>query len=99
MMRTLLHFLLVISLSAAAFAKEKFQHSGPIQLDRDGEKWAEKTLRKLSLEEKIGQLFMIWARAEFLNVNSPQYLELRDQMHKYHVGSFDMTVRFEQPFL
>ena len=99
MMRTLLHFLLVISLSAAAFAKEKFQHSGPIQLDRDGEKWAEKTLRKLSLEEKIGQLFMIWARAEFLNVNSPQYLELRDQMHKYHVGSFAMTVRFEPPFL
>jgi len=99
MIRALLYFLLVISSSALAFAKQKFQHSGAIQLDRDGEKWAEKTLRKLSLEEKIGQLFMIWARAEFLNVNSPQYLELRDQMHKYHVGSFAMTVRFEPPFL
>jgi beta-N-acetylhexosaminidase len=84
---------------SAAFAKEKFQHPGPIHLDRNGEKWAEKTLRKLSLEEKIGQLFMIWVRSEFLNANSPEYLELRDQMQKYHVGSFAMTVRFEPPFL
>jgi len=36
--------------------------------------------RKLSPEEKVGQLFMIWVRAEFLNVNSPQYLQLRDTM-------------------
>ena len=80
-------------------AKEKYQHAGPIHLDRDGEKWAEKTLRKLSLEEKVGQLFMVWVRAEFLNVNSPEYLQLRDSMSKYHVGSFAMTVRWEPPFL
>src|SRR5207245_3488177 len=42
---------------------------------------------------------MIWVRAEFLNMNSPEYLQLRDQMQKYHVGSFAMTVRFEPPFL
>ena len=47
---------------------------------------------KLSLEEKVGQLFMVWVRAEFLNVNSPEYLQLRDTMSKYHVGSFAMTV-------
>src|SRR5438105_15834051 len=44
--------------------------SWPHPPDHRGEKWAEKTLRKLSLEEKIGQLFMIWVRAEFLNMNS-----------------------------
>src|SRR5207245_7215291 len=78
---------------------EKLHKPGTIYYDHVGEKWAEKTLRKLSLEEKIGQLFMIWVRAEFLNMNSPEYLQLRDQMQKYHVGSFAMTVRFEPPFL
>src|ERR1700751_4357248 len=82
-----------------ASPKEKIIKPGPVHLDREGEKWAEKTLRKLSLEEKVGQLFMIWVRAEFLNVDSPEYLQLRDSMHKYHVGSFAMTGRWEPPFL
>ena len=99
MLRCFASLLLLTVIGSAAFAKEKFQHPGPIHLDHGGEKWAEKTLRKLSLEEKIGQLFMIWVRAEFLNMNSPEYLQLRDQMQKYHVGSFAMTVRFEPPFL
>src|SRR5262249_26089091 len=90
---------LCLLFSSLAFAKEKFQRPGPIHLDRGGEKWAEKTLRKMSTEEKIGQLFMIWARAEFLNVNSSEYLELRDTRQKYPVGSFAMTVRWEPPFL
>src|SRR4029079_10288718 len=42
---------------------------------------------------------MVWVRAEFLNVNSPEYLQLRDTMSKYHVGSFAMTVPWEPPFL
>ncbi len=99
MLRCFGSVLLLAVIASTAFAKEKFEHPGPIHLDHGGEKWAEKTLRKLSLEEKIGQLFMIWVRAEFLNMNSPEYLQLRDQMQKYHVGSFAMTVRFEPPFL
>ncbi len=91
--------ILILSLLTPASAKDKFSQPRPIQLDRDGEKWAEKTLHKLSLEEKVGQLFMIWVRAEFLNVNSPEYLQLRDSINKYHVGSFAMTVRAEGPFL
>jgi beta-N-acetylhexosaminidase len=51
------------------------------------------------VEEKVGQLFMIWTRAQFLNANSPDYAQLRDTMNKYHVGSFAMTVRYEPPFL
>ena len=91
--------MLFLSLLPPAFAKEKFSQPRPIQLDRNGEKWAQKTLHKLSLEEKVGQLFMIWVRAEFLNVNSPEYLQLRDSINQYHVGSFAMTVRAEGPFL
>ncbi len=90
---------LIVLACSAAFGKEKPQQPGPIHLDRDGEKWAEKTLHKLSTEEKVGQLFMAWVRAEFLNVDSPEYLQLRDQVQKYHVGSIAMTVRWEPPFL
>jgi beta-N-acetylhexosaminidase len=99
MIRSAAIFLLLLSINLPGFAKEKYQHAGPVYLDHGGEKWAEKTLRKLSLEEKVGQLFMVWVRAEFLNVNSPEYLELRDIMNKYHVGSFAMTVPWEPPFL
>src|ERR1700730_5053513 len=99
MIRFVLVVLLLLFASVIAPAKEKYSHPGPIHLDRDGEKWAQNTLRKLSLEEKVGQLFMIWVRAECLNVNSPEYLQLRDSMRKYHIGSFAMTVRWEPPFL
>jgi beta-N-acetylhexosaminidase len=85
-------------LALPSSAKTKYQPL-PVRLDHDADKWAEKTLRKMSVEEKVGQLFMIWTRAEFLNVNSPAYLQLRDTMNKYHVGSFAMTVRYEPPFL
>lgn len=90
--------LLIFLVSLSAFSKTKYQPL-PVHLDRDGEKWAEKTLHKISLEEKVGQLFMIWTRAEFLNADSSDYARLRDTMNKYHVGSFAMTVRYEPPFL
>lgn len=99
MLRTGAVFFLLLSAVVPSLAKEKYQHAGPIHLDPNGDKWAEKTLRKLSLEEKVGQLFMVWVRAEFLNVNSPEYLQLREDMRKYHIGSFAMTVRWDPPFL
>jgi beta-N-acetylhexosaminidase len=99
MRRTFLSFLLASLLAGAAFAKEKYQHPGPIQVTHDGEKWAEKTLHKLTLEEKVGQVFMIWCRASFLNVENPEYLQLRDAIQRYHVGSFAMTVHVDGPYL
>jgi len=82
-----------------AFAKDRYQKPGPIRLDRNGEKWAEKTLRKLTPEEKIGQLFMVWVRAQFLNNDSDTLAQLRDVMSTYHVGSFCMTVPVDGNFL
>jgi len=98
MVRRTLFLVALALLVSPAFAKTKYQPL-PVHLDRDGEKWAERTLRKMSVEEKVGQLFMIWTRAQFVNVNSPEYAQLRDTMNKYHVGSFAMTVRYEPPFI
>jgi beta-N-acetylhexosaminidase len=42
---------------------------------------------------------MIWCRASFLNVENPEYLQLVEDMRKYHVGSFAMTVHVDGPYL
>jgi beta-N-acetylhexosaminidase len=99
MRRFLTILLLTVIVTAPVVAKEKYQRPGPIRLTPSGEKWAEKTLHKLSIEEKVGQVFMIWCRASFLNADSPEYLQWRDAMQKYHVGSFAMTVHVDGPLL
>lgn len=67
-------------------------HVGPVHLTPRGDRWATTTLRKMTLEEKVGQLIMPWARIRFMNVNDPDYLRLREEMQKYHVGGFGVTV-------
>ena len=103
MHRTLACFLISLSVTCAAAAKdktpEKYQRPGRVHSTAAGDKWAEKTLRRLTLEEKIGQVFMIWCRASFLNVENAEYLQLREAMQKYHVGSFAMTVHVDGPYL
>jgi len=89
---------LILALTLPALAKDKHARPAPVSTAR-GDRWAEKTLRSLSVEEKIGQVFMIWCRASFLNVESPEYLQWLEAMHKYHVGSFAMSVHVDGPFL
>ncbi|MGO9441832.1 MAG: glycoside hydrolase family 3 protein [Terriglobales bacterium] len=74
---------------------DKFQRPAPVRLTHDGDKWAQKTLRKLSLEEKIGQMLMIRAQTEFFNAQSPDFLQLRDNLRRYHIGGVLLTVASE----
>ena len=98
MPRIFFAILLALTLTLPALAKDKHPRRPPLDAAR-GDKWANKTLHKLTVEEKIGQLFMIWCRASFLNVESPEYLEWLEAMRKYHVGSFTMSVHVDGPFL
>jgi beta-N-acetylhexosaminidase len=91
--------LLLFAVTAFAAGKPVFQSAVPVHLDQAGEKWAEKTLKKMTLEQKVGQMFMIWSHAQFLNVNDPAYLSWRDALHKYHLGGFGLTVEYEDGFL
>ncbi len=94
------HLLLIALLLAAALcvandkdkSKDRFQRPGPIHLDKAGQKWVDKTLRKMSTEEKVGQLFEIKVPAQFLNDADPIFIQLRDNIRKYHIGSLLMTV-------
>src|ERR1700730_19008428 len=80
-------------------SKDRYSQPGPIHLDKDGEKWVQQILSKMSTEEKVGQLFMPWARAEFFNEKSPEYLAFIELIQRYHLGSFAMSVPAEGPFL
>src|SRR5271166_2912575 len=94
----LLAFLLA-TMSTLTYADNLFQAPGPVHLDKQGDKWAHESLKKMSLEQKIGQMFVIWAQVRLMNVDSPEYIRLRDAMHKYHLGGFGLSVGFEDGFL
>ncbi len=98
--RFLALFLLLASvLPLIAKDKDKYLKPQPIKLDKEGERWAEKTLKKMTLEEKVGQMFMIWARVEFQNIDSADFKKLTDAITKYHVGGFGVTVPVESGLL
>ena len=88
---TLLLILFLLSSSSALTRAQHTRVSAPGVERADG-KWAEKTLKTLSVEEKVGQLFMIRLRVEFLNGRSPHYFALRRDIRKYHIGSLAMSV-------
>src|SRR6202051_4621388 len=96
---SLVIFISLFVLSGSAAAKERYSRTGPVRLDRDGEKWVHRTLSGMSTEEKVGQLFMVWARSEFFNVNSPEYKRFLEEIQTYHVGSFALSVPAEGLFL
>jgi beta-N-acetylhexosaminidase len=74
-------------------------HANSIYLDDEGERWAQETLKRMTLEEKIGQMLMVWARVEFMNVNGPEFTKLRDMQAKYHLGGWGITIPSEGSFL
>ncbi len=99
------HLLLaaVIFSAVGSFPKDKsiqrVQRAGAVHLDKDGRKWVDKTLRKMSTEEKVGQLFMIWAKVQFMNEADLNWVQLRDRVRKYHIGAVGMTVPVDGPVL
>src|SRR6202171_1490603 len=93
-LRGLLALVLSTSLSAGDFLR-----SSHVALSHEGERWAQRTLKKLSLEEKIGQMFMVRVLTRFMNVDDPDFVRLREQIARYHLGSILLTVPSDGPFL
>src|SRR6266568_4226787 len=52
----------------------------------DALKWANKELKRMSLDEKIGQLISVGVNATFLNQDSEAFKALRHQVVDNHVG-------------
>jgi beta-N-acetylhexosaminidase len=56
------------------------------QPSRDALKWADEQLKRMTLEEKAGQLISVGINAHFLNQSSDEFKELRRQVEQNHVG-------------
>jgi len=93
---TIIVFLLV---SFYSFAKEKYLANKPVELTKNGRHWAEKTLKHLSLEEKVGQMIQVRYFMDFENFDSDSYKQFRDQLQKYHLGSVTLTVHVDGQLL
>jgi beta-N-acetylhexosaminidase len=57
-----------------------------VQPSRDALKWADKELRGMSLEEKVGQLVSVGINAGFLNRESDAYKAIRREVETNRVG-------------
>ena len=82
----------LVTLFAIAAIVPEVHAAEPVHLSPSGERWAAGTLRRMTLEEKIGQMIMPWARVEFMNADSPDYVQLKEEMRRFHVGGFGVTV-------
>jgi hypothetical protein len=57
-------------------------------LDRTAERWIEQTRKKLTLDEKIGQLIVPSFESAYLSADSDTFDELARLVREYHVGGF-----------
>jgi beta-N-acetylhexosaminidase len=86
-------------LLAPVGAEDRVAKAEPVHLSADGRQWAERTLKGLSLEEKVGQMLNVRYFTDFQNFGSADYQQFRDQMQKYHLGSVVLTVHTDGPIL
>jgi beta-N-acetylhexosaminidase len=90
-LRVALAVALLSLVGASDVTRDKHRDLPTHRLQRDDQKWAEKTLATLSLEEKVGQLFMIRLRVGSAGVENAEYLRLSASIRKYHIGSLAMS--------
>jgi beta-N-acetylhexosaminidase len=89
--RWLLALLLVFLLSHPGGAPQEIEAALDPQTEQ--ERWVEETLAKMSLEEKIGQLLLVYYYGGFTSAESPEYRELIEYIERKHVGGFVVRTR------
>jgi len=93
-MRTLSRWLLLLALFSMATTGRTQKPPRapaapkPAELSSEGERWVSQTLKSMSLDEKIGQLFAVWAYGTFLSTESQDYKDLLSDVEEKHIGSF-----------
>lgn len=77
--------------------QEKSQQNGleRLRITKNGEKWIEQTLGKLSLEEKVGQMLQVRYYADYRDFNELEYIHLREEIQKYGIGSVVFGMHFD----
>ncbi len=79
--------------TAFQLARAESPNTAPSKLARSNEKWVRNTLKRMTLEQKLGQLIVVGYFGEFINVESPEYRRLMDLVERGHVGGVIVTAR------
>ena len=77
----------VIAAIAAATALAAAQPTSR-PLDREAERWVQATLKKLSLEDRVGQMIVSSFQSNYLSTDSAEFDELVTAVHEQKVGGF-----------
>jgi beta-glucosidase-like glycosyl hydrolase len=64
------------------------QPADPLGVDKAGAKWVQATLKRMSLDEKVGQLLVSSFQSNFMSTDSEEFDRLAKAVHEYHVGGF-----------
>jgi beta-N-acetylhexosaminidase len=94
--------LFFVGLSFAIAQSGKTQPSQPQPIGattRAQERWADRTLKRLTLEEKIGQMIEVRGIMGYYNSEDPVFQQLIADIRKYHLGAVHLSVNTDGPLL
>ncbi|HEV2617237.1 MAG TPA: glycoside hydrolase family 3 N-terminal domain-containing protein [Candidatus Acidoferrales bacterium] len=77
--------IIILLLMTPALKAQKRKATKPRRAPVDSA-WVEKTLKKMTLEEKLGQLVMVYYWGRFTSTESPDYEELLREVKEKHIG-------------
>jgi beta-N-acetylhexosaminidase len=91
----------IVAVTGMAQQKSKERASvAPIKAaTKAQERWADRTLKKLTLEEKIGQMIEVRGIMGYYNAEDPQFNQLIADIRKYHLGAVHLSVKTDGPLL
>jgi len=81
------------------------QHTKPSTIQpikettRIQQRWADRTLKHLTLEEKIGQMIEVRGIMGYYNADDPIFQQLITDIRKYHLGAVHLSVNTDGPLL
>jgi beta-N-acetylhexosaminidase len=60
----------------------------PRKLDAEGERWVAATLKRMTLDDKVGQLLVSSFGSDYLSTDSREYDAIVKSIHDYKIGGF-----------
>ena len=91
-------FLVSFSFAIAQSSKARSLQPQPIgTTTRAQERWADRTLKRLTLEEKIGQMIEVRGIMGYYNADDPVFQKLIADIRKYHLGAVHLSVNTDGP--
>jgi beta-N-acetylhexosaminidase len=77
---------LCLAASVSALVAGQTQHKPA--LDKTAEKWVQATIKRMSLDDKVGQLLVSSFQSNFISTDSDAFETLAKAVRDYHVGGF-----------